>query len=945
MDISTKILLDSTIESNRDSKNIIFSRIKEITLEAFSKQFTDEIHHLQAELRTEQALNDQIRREFLEREQRILQEFDSKQREFQLEQIREIKNLQDLLEGQESQFQKYQLLNEKLKNQIKDMQNKEVSLQNENIRVKENLQLSDQRNKSLSSDLCEQRQRNEALNSLNQQLDRQNRDFKIEFEKVLKELSDLKKKSQQQIDLNVQLDQELEILKNENERLKTKKLQDQQKQKELLDQLKEKSNAKINDLKNKLTQAQNTQLHQQQQLEEFQELIKESENQLNQLQQNHRQSTKQLEQQYKNQFQEIEIQYMNEKQSIEDILKVQYEQILVSKEKMIQDQIKEIKLIKDKIYQQNLEFDNLQRQNQHSQQQVKQLQGEIKQLNQHQEELEKINRERELELSKKDLKLKNLLLELDDVKNFSEQTLNTMRSNQNQFNEIEKERQYYLKLFQQISDDLEIEIQGSFSYQRIGQKVDLKLKQFRDDFKKHQKESKKLIEQHAQEIQEKEQKLMLLQDNFNDENNKIQKILSEQQIENRKQKNEFKQKLDEQNRIIIELQKDQIQNNNQLEFLQIQNQQLAQDLEKKNESVIKAQKEIHHLLNRDQMNYEDSKQVINQIVNEKNQIQLQLEESLFKQKTCKQRIYQILNRQRELMNIQLFEVKNTFINKLRQLESECKIILQNLYKQQLIKTENKILMIEAEKQYEIEQMNCEIEQKIENMKYQFKQSELLIQEEGQFKLKQKQQQIEQLIMSKNNSVELQNQIHSLHKENEELKKQLLIQEQLKVEQRQNHELELLSLNKLIKEQQEELSSQQQFSEYTMNRERQYFEQRYQDLKQRQDKKMEQVQSDYQLQINQLENIIQLPSKQVSPYKVNQKSPYQKQSILTTNKQQNFSTPIISTAMKTPNKKISQIDNADKTIEDLRQEIEQQKEKLSKMKLSFTESQKKPYRRV
>ena len=37
MDISTKILHDSTIESNRDSKNIIFSRIKEITLEAFSK--------------------------------------------------------------------------------------------------------------------------------------------------------------------------------------------------------------------------------------------------------------------------------------------------------------------------------------------------------------------------------------------------------------------------------------------------------------------------------------------------------------------------------------------------------------------------------------------------------------------------------------------------------------------------------------------------------------------------------------------------------------------------------------------------------------------------------------------------------------------------------------------------------------------------------------------
>lgn len=53
MDISTKILHDSAIETNKDSKNIIFSRIKEITLEAFSKQLTEEIHHLQADLRAE----------------------------------------------------------------------------------------------------------------------------------------------------------------------------------------------------------------------------------------------------------------------------------------------------------------------------------------------------------------------------------------------------------------------------------------------------------------------------------------------------------------------------------------------------------------------------------------------------------------------------------------------------------------------------------------------------------------------------------------------------------------------------------------------------------------------------------------------------------------------------------------------------------------------------
>ncbi|CAD8067621.1 unnamed protein product [Paramecium sonneborni] len=945
MNISTKILHDSTIESNRDSKNIIFSRIKEITLEAFSKQFTDEIHHLQAELRNEQALNDQIRREFQEREQRILQDFDSKQREFQLQQIREIQNLQDLLEVQESQFQKYQSQIEKLNKQIKDMQNKELFLQNENIRIKENFQHSDQRNKTLCSDLNEQRQKNESLNLLNQQLDRQNRDFKIDFEKILKELSELKKKSSQQIDVNVELDKELEMLKNDNERLKCKKLQDQQKSKELLDQLKEKSNNKINDLKNKLNQAKNIQLYQQQQLEEFQELMKESENQLNQLQLNHKQSIKQLEQQYKTQFQEMDIQFMKEKQNIEENLQTQFEFKLLNKEKIIQDLNKELKQFKDKLYQYSLEFDSLQRQCQYFQQQVQQQSEEIQQLNLHSEELEKCNRELDLELSKKDSKLKNLILEIDDIKNFSEQTINTLKLNQNLLNEIEKEKQQYQKLIQQISEALEIETQGSFSYQKLGQKLDIKLKQLKDDLNKTQEELIKINQQYNLEVQEKQEKLLLQQDNFNQENNKIQKILQEQQLENRKQKNEFKQKLDEQNRIIIELQKDQIECNNQLEFLQIQNQQLAQDLEKINDQFITAKQEYNELLNQEKNNSEDQQQLINQIINEKSQLQLQLEEALFKQKTCKQRIYRVLNRQRELMNIQNFEIKNMLLKKLKQLESECKIILQSLYKEQLIMTENKIEMIEAEKQYEIEQMNYEVQQKIENMKNQFKQSEFLIQEECQLRLKQKQQQFEQLVMSKTNDVELQNQIQLLNQENEELQRQLIRQEQLLMEQKQNYELELFNLNKLIKEQQEELVSQQQFSEYTMNRERQYFEQRYQDLKQRQDKKMEQIQQDYQFQINQLENIVQLPQPQKSPLKVTHKSPFQKQSTLTTNKQLNYSQPIISTGIHTPNKRISQIDNTDKTIEDLRLEIQQQKDKLNKMKLQFTESQKKPYRRA
>lgn len=39
-------------------------------------------------------------------------------------------------------------------------------------------------------------------------------------------------------------------------------------------------------------------------------------------------------------------------------------------------------------------------------------------------------------------------------------------------------------------------------------------------------------------------------------------------------------------------------------------------------------------------------------------------------------------------------------------------------------------------------------------------------------------------------------------------------------------------------------SQQQFADYTMNKERQYFEQRYNDLKLKSEKKMDQLQTEY-----------------------------------------------------------------------------------------------------
>ncbi|CAK75852.1 unnamed protein product (macronuclear) [Paramecium tetraurelia] len=947
LDISTKILHDQAIESNRDSKSIVFNRIKEITLEAFSKQFTDEIHRLQAELRQEQALNDQIKREFLEREETIIQEFDSKQREFQLQQIREIQELQDLLEASETQLQKYQQQNDKFNKQIKELQSKEQQLLKENLLTKENLQQCDQRYKQLNSDINDMRSRNDSLNQQNQQLDRQNRDFKNECERALKELTELKRKSQQQMDLNIQLDQEIELYKNEIEKLKTKKHQELSKQKELLDQLKEKSNNKINELKNRLKEAQNIQQYQQEQLDEFQELIRESENQLNQLQTNHKQNLKQMEQQYTKQFQDLEQQFLVEKLNLEENLTISFEQVVIDKDKQIQDLIKEVKILKDKLYQQNLEQEKMQRQQQNLEQEINQLNDELNQQTQDQQELENKNRNLELDITKKDQKLKALLAELDDIKIFQEQTLNTIRENQDYIAEIDKENQQYQQFLQHVQHLLDIQIQGSFSLQRLGQEIEQKLRQHKDDIKRCLDEIKKKEELHNIELQEKDQKLMLLQNNFNEENNKIQSQLQEQQSENRKQRNEFKLKFEEQNKIIIELQKDQIESNNQIEFLQIQNQQIIQDLESNNDQLECAKQEIQDMIKKDKMQSDEIGKQISILNHEKNQLQVQLEEYKFKQKTLKQRIIRTVSRQKELTTIQLIELKNTLINKYKQLESDCKLIMQNLYKKQLMITENKLQMIENDKQFEIEQLNLEMEKKLDNLKKQFKQSEQLIYEEGQIKLKQKQQQIEQLIMSKANDNEFKTQISLLNKENEEFQKQLQLQEQLFIEQKQNYELELMNLNKLIKEQQEELISQQQFSEYTMNKERQYFEQRYQELKLRQEKKVDSIQQDYQLQITQLENIIQQPTKMKSqsPNRNIQKSPIQnRQTTQLSNKSQSFGSPNINTGIKTPNKTVIQIDNTDKTIEDLRLEIQQQKEKLSRMKLTFTESQKKPFKR-
>lgn len=69
LEITSKIL---QLDGTSNNKNSILGRIKEITLEAFSREFTDQILRLQADLRQEQSLNDQIRREYIEREEAVI---------------------------------------------------------------------------------------------------------------------------------------------------------------------------------------------------------------------------------------------------------------------------------------------------------------------------------------------------------------------------------------------------------------------------------------------------------------------------------------------------------------------------------------------------------------------------------------------------------------------------------------------------------------------------------------------------------------------------------------------------------------------------------------------------------------------------------------------------------------------------------------------------------
>ena len=57
------------------------NRIKEITLEVFSKQFTDELLRVQQDLRQEINLNDRIKREWNDRESQLISEFETKSRE------------------------------------------------------------------------------------------------------------------------------------------------------------------------------------------------------------------------------------------------------------------------------------------------------------------------------------------------------------------------------------------------------------------------------------------------------------------------------------------------------------------------------------------------------------------------------------------------------------------------------------------------------------------------------------------------------------------------------------------------------------------------------------------------------------------------------------------------------------------------------------------------
>ncbi|CAD8211478.1 unnamed protein product [Paramecium octaurelia] len=929
VDITKQILGE---QMDRENRVAVLNRIKEITLETFQRHYSEEILLLQQELRQQSQANDRVKREFQDREQQLIIDLEHKLHEQQILQLQEIKRLQLLCDEQTDLSNKQQLTIEKLNKQIRDsnLMNQQLGLELQQL--KDNQQSFDRQSRYISLEGQEYKQKAEQFQSAYSALEQQFKSLKLESEKQLK---DYQRKLQTVTDQHILQESELSNLKLEIEQLKIKKQQEAQKSKELLEQMKEKNQIKIKEYKVKLKDLQNKDQH----IAELQEQIKELEQQIEFQSTQHRQAIKMLEQQYKKQYSRLEENFEQEKLDLQQYLTQSLECTISEKDKEILGLSQDIKSLKLQIQNEqeqkqksNLKFEEL---IQTYKKQVEELQ------NQNSELISKCNTI-ELEINKKDQNLKLLLADIDDLKSFSEQTLTTLKENQDYMSEIEREKQQQQEIIMAIQHQLEIEIQGSFSYQRLGQELEQRCKLYKQEHSQLLEEQLKQQTLHQQEIQQKELR----------NKQEIENLIQEHQLivenfENQLKKLKLESKLlnEEQIRAYNQIQKELIQKAQKFEQLEKQNNSLVQELESYISQYTLTLQQLEEQKVKEKILIENAIKNQNLQNTEKQQLIKQIDELKFKFRSVKQKMQRVFIRQKEQLNLQLFEMKSVILNKLKQYDAENRQLIQSSVKKfnqlfdqslQQEKRENDILVIELQK---------EMEKKIEQLKRQYKQNEQLIQEEAQIKFKQKLQQIQQQDQSVD---DLKNQLNFYIQENDHLSQKLQVQDQLNREQQKKSEYEQRQLQQTIKELENELIQIQQSADYTL-KERQYLEQRYNDLKDKSEKKMDQIQRDYQSQIQQLETIIQpVQQRAISPplhqHSLSSSQGFHRSPVMQQNlssakqpyvKPPQYSSPSIRTPHKSPSN-----DRTEKTIEELRAEIQQQKEKLSKMKLNFTESQKK-----
>ncbi|CAD8127503.1 unnamed protein product [Paramecium sonneborni] len=928
LDITKQVLRE---QIDRENRGAVLNRIKEITLETFQRHYSDEIHLLQQELRQQTQANDRVKREYQDREQQLIIDLDRKLHEQQILQVQEIKRLQQLCDEQTDLNHKQSLNIEKLNKQIKDSHLTNQKLTLELQQLKDIHQSIDLQSRFKSQEGQEYKSKAEQYQSAYTHLEQQFKSFKLESDKQLK---DYQRKLQTVYDQNLLQETEISNLKSEIEQLKIKKQQDAQKQKEALESLKEKSQNKIQEYKLKVKDLQNKDQY----IIELQEQVKELEQQIEFHSTQHRQGIKMLELQYKKQYTRLEENLEQEKSDLQQHLTSTLDFTILEKDKEIIGLTQDIKQLKIQLQnEQDLKLKNTSKNEENIQILKKQNEEQQKQIS----ELIQKNKTLEQEINRKDQNLILLLADVDDLKQFSEQTLNTLKENQDYMGEIEREKQQQQEIILSIQHQLEIEIQGSFSYQRLGQELEQKCRLYKEEHNLLLDEQLKKEAQYQQEIQLRETRFKQEIDNQNTEH----KLIVEN-FENQLKKLKLENKLqnEEQIRSYNTIQKELFQKGQQCENLEKQNNKLVNELEQyisqytHNLQLLEEQKVKEKNL------IETSNKNQNQLNTEKHQLGLKIDELQFKYRSMKQKVQRLFIRQKEQFNLQLIEMKQVILNKLKNYDSESRQLIQSLVKKLNNLIDQRLQQEKRENEFQVIELQKEMERKIEQLKRQYKQNEQLIQEEAQIKFKQKLSQMQQHDQSID---ELKNQLDFYINENDHLQQKLQVQDQINREQQKKAEYEQRQLHQTIKELEDELNQIQQSADYTL-KERQFLEQRYNELKDKSEKKMDQIQRDYQQQIYQLETIIQPIQQRAQSPPLHQHSLSSSTGFHRSPPQQNISSvkypytkppQFSSPSLRTPNKSPSN-DRTDKTIEELRAEIQQQKEKLSRMKLNFTESQKK-----